>query len=199
MTDGRPAPGETQPRTLARPPGERYGGPTMRADAAAPLGAAQPVAAQPLLAQRSLVRAALFGLPTAVGIGALFAFLIGVLDLDVGLLVPAAFGGWVVGVSTRAGAWPAGRALPSRAVRGLAIALAAFAWLGGQFGAYVLSLVLRPDSSLTLDQRVAQSSFLDWLSPQLSLLQVLELLLLCGIAWYSSRPTSDAAGASPER
>ena len=171
----------------------------MHVDTAAPVGATQQLAAQPSLvraAQPSLVRAALFGLPTAVGIGALFAFLIGVLDLDVGLLVPAAFGGWLVGVATRAGAWPAGRALPSRAVRGLAVALAAFAWLAGQFGAYVLSLVLRPDSSLTFDQRVAQSSFLDWLSPQLSLLQVLELLLLCGIAWYSSRSTSSGAEAS---
>lgn len=194
VTDGRPGPGETRPRALARPPGERYGGGAMRDGAAAPLRATQRAVTRP-----SLVRAALFGLLTAVGIGAVLAVLIGILDLDIGLLAPAAFGGWAIGIATRAGAWPNVVALPSRPVRGLAIAFAAFAGLAGHFGAYVVSLMLRPDSSLTFDQRVAQSSFLDWLSPQLSLLQVLELLLLCGIAWYSSRSTSSVGEVWSER
>jgi hypothetical protein len=143
-----------------------------------------------------LVRASFFGFLAALGIGALFAILVGILDLGVGLLAFAAVGGWTIGFAARSGAWPNAVALPSAAVRGLAVAFAVGAWLAGHLGAYLLALLLRPDSSLTFGQRVAQSPFLDWLSPQFGLLQIFELLLLCGIAWYGSRPGSGASSGS---
>jgi hypothetical protein len=181
VTDGRPAPGDLPPRTLAHPPGDRY----------APARSATPAAGA--IERPKLRRGAFFGLLAALGIAVLFAVLVGILDLGVGLLALAAAGGWIIGFATRTGAWPAGIPLPAARVRSLAIVLALVAWVAGYFGAYLVSLLLRPDSSLTFAQRLAQSSFPDWLAPQFSALQVIEILLISGFAWFSSRPGAQAA------
>lgn len=128
----------------------------------------------------------MFGLPVALGVALLFAILIGILDLGFGLIALAAIGGWGIGSAVRAGARRTGEAGGAPGVRLLAAALALLAWLGGYFGAYLLSLLLRPDSSLAFGERLSQSPFPDWLGPQFGPLQVVELLLLMSIAWYRS-------------
>lgn len=182
VTEGRPAPGDSRPRTLAHPPGDRYAPGGTAGGPARPVAAAGGIPARP-----NLARAALFGVSSAVGIGVLFAILVGILDLGVGLIALAALGGWCIGFATRAGAWPSSIGLPAAPVRVLAIVFALGAWLSGYFGAYLLSLLLRPDSSLTFSERLAQSSFLDWLSPQFGAPQILEILLIAGVALFSSR------------
>jgi hypothetical protein len=187
VTEGPPAPGDSRPRTLARPPGERYG---PAPASGGPAGAAAGVGTG--TARPALVRASLFGLLTALGIAVLFAIVVGILDLGIGLVALAVIGGWSVGFVTRAGAWPGGIGYGAAPVRLLAMAFAFGAWLAGYFGAYLLSLLLRPDSSLTFGERLAQTSFLDWLSPQLSVLQVLEIGLIVLFALFSSRSASSA-------
>lgn len=189
MTDGGPAPGETRPRTLTRPPGERY--------AATPAGGgpASVVKRARTQARPNLMRAGLFGLTATLVIAMLSALLVAILDLGVGLLALAAVGGWLIGATTRVGAWSTAVSLPSWPVRGVAIAFGGLAWVAGLYGAYLLSLLIRPDSSLTFGERLAQSSFGDWLAPQFGVLQILELLLFVGIAWYSARSDPAATEA----
>ena len=139
------------------------------------------------MARPNLVRATLYGVAAALAVAVLIALLVGILDVDVGLLPIAAVGGWAIGTVTRAGAWPTARARPSAAVRAFAIACSVGAWVAGYYGAYLVSLFIRQDSALTFGQRLAQSSFPDWLSPQFGPLHIVELLLFAGIAWYSSR------------
>jgi hypothetical protein len=141
-----------------------------------------------------VARALAFVLVAAAAVAALIAFLVAILDFGVGLIGLAAIGGWAIGAAARAGA---GGATRGASVRAAAIAGALGAWVAGYFGAYVLSLLLRPASSLTFGERLAQSPFLDWLSPQFSLLQIVELVLIVGFAWFASRPRAEAAGDAP--
>lgn len=146
-----------------------------------------PASEADLLDRPNLARALAFGLAAAVGVGLLFAIIVGILDQGLGLIALSLLGGFAVGTAVHRGAWAGRRQVPRRAVPAIAAGLALVAWLAGHFGAYLFSLLLRPDSSLTFAQRLAQSSFGDWLAPQLGALQFIEILLLMGVALYSAR------------
>ncbi len=134
-----------------------------------------------------MARALGYGLGAAILTGLGFAVVGGVLDLPVALPVIAGFGGLFIGFSVRRGAWSGARHVPSRSVVLAAICLALLAWLGGEFGAYLFALLLRPDSALTFAERLAGESFMDWLGPQFGPLEIIELFLLGGIARYAAR------------
>jgi hypothetical protein len=121
-------------------------------------------------------------------VAALFAIIVGILDAGVGLFALAAVGGWAIGFATRRGAWSHLGAIGPGSVRPIAVSLALAAWVAGYVGAYLLSLLLRPDSSLTFGERLSQTSFLDWLAPQFGILQVLEIVLIVVFAAFGARP-----------
>jgi hypothetical protein len=119
-----------------------------------------------------------FGVVAAIGTGAAWALLSAVLDLHFGLLVVAAFGGWLIGMAVK----PVG----SRARR-WAIALALAAALVGSIGDFVLSQLLLPQSSTPLGQRLSISSYLDYLSGTFDIIDALAIALLVLVAWRSAR------------
>jgi hypothetical protein len=184
VTEGRPAPGDSRPRTLERPPGERYARPTGTGGAA---GVA------PSDRRPNLLVGAARGVLAGLAVALVIAVIVGVLDLGLGLLAVAALGGWLIGTAARSGSWSHRAPGPQASVQVLALALAIATWLGGEVGAYLFSLLLRPDSALTFGDRLRQSPFLEWLGPQLGIREILEVLLICGVAWYASRSPRDAA------
>ncbi len=171
MTE-RPAPGEVRPRTLERPPGNRY---------------LPPDVPNPLAVRPDMVRATLFGAATALLTSVLAAALNAGLNLLVGVAVVAALGGWLIGRAVRRGAWSGRAHVPSPAPLLLAVLLALAAWLVGEIGAYLLSLAALQDSVRSFPERIAALPFLDWLSPQFGPLEIISLFLLAGLAWFSSR------------
>jgi hypothetical protein len=171
MTE-RPAPGEVRPRTLERPPGDRY---------------LLPDAGDPPAAHPDMVRAAVFGAAAALLVAVLAAAFNAGLDFLVGVTVVAALGGWLIGRAVRHGAWSGRAHISSPAPLVLAVLLALAAWLVGEIGAYLLSLATLPDSVRTLPERMADLPFLDWLSPQFGPFEIVSLFLLGGLAWFSSR------------
>jgi hypothetical protein len=134
-----------------------------------------------------MARALGLGLLGVVGTAAAMALLYGVLSITIGLIAVAVVGGWSIGAGVRHGAWGGQSHRPSGAPAALAILLAAVAWLGGLVAAWLVSLALIPASSRTFLERVAATPFLDWLSPQFGGLEVIDLLILLGVAAYASR------------
>lgn len=171
MTE-RQAPGEVRPRTLERPPGDRY----------LPRESADPLVQRP-----DLARAALLGGAAALLTAAVAAVFNAGLNLPIGVLVVVTLGGWLIGQAARRGAWSRRAHVPSRAPIALAVTLAIGAWVAAEIGAYLLSLALLPDSVRAFPERIAALSFLDWLSPQFGPVEILSLFLLAGLAWFSSR------------
>lgn len=119
---------------------------------------------------------------TAAGLALLtalaWALLRGILELTTGLLAVAAFGGWTIGTSVRT----APRA------RSIALATAAASWLAGLVLTWLVAMAVLPGSSRTFVERVEHTPFLEWLAPQLGLLDLAGLLLLTGAAVYAARP-----------
>ena len=140
-----------------------------------------------LVTAPDLVRASILGILAGLATAGVFAVLAAVLDARLPLLVVAAVGGLAVGLGVRRGAWYGLAHVPRRSPSALAVGLALVTWVGCQFGAYLLSLATLPASSLTFSERLASQPFLDWLSPQFGAIEILELFLLAGFAWYSSR------------
>ncbi len=168
----RPAPGDVRPRTLERPPGDRY---------------LPPDAHDPLAAHPDMVRAALLGAAAALLTAILAAAFNAGINLLVGVAIVAALGGWLIGRAVRYGAWSGRAHVASPAPLVLAVLLALAAWLAGEIGAYLLSLAALPDSVRTFPERLTALPFLDWLSPQFGPLEIISLFLLAGLAWFSSR------------
>ncbi len=119
----------------------------------------------------------------ALALGSLRA----ILDIGPGLLVVAAVGGWLLGEAVTWGAWGSSVHLPRPAVFRLAAALGAVTWLAGSVVAYLLSLALLPESSRTFAERLSDQPFPAWLAPQLSPLDVAEIVVLIVVAWRSAR------------
>jgi len=131
----------------------------------------------------ALVYGAGAGIATAV----VFAVVGGAADLSLALPFVAGAGGLLIGLATRRGAWSGPARRPSRWVPVLAVSVALAAWLAGEFGAYLLTRLLLPDSALSFVDRLGSVSFGDWMSPQFGPLEIIELFLLGGFAWYASR------------
>ncbi len=119
----------------------------------------------------------------ALALGSLRA----VFDIGAGLLVVAAVGGWLLGEAVAWGAWGASVHLPRLAVLRLAAVLAALTWLAGSVVDYLLSLALLPGSSRSFAERLSEQPFPAWLAPQLSLLDLVEIVVLMVVAWRSAR------------
>lgn len=120
----------------------------------------------------------------ALALGSLRA----IFDIGPGLLVvAAAVGGWLLGEAVARGAWGPSVHLPRPAVFRLAAVLAALTWLAGSVVAYLLSLALLPESSRTFVERLSDQPFPAWLAPQLSPLDVAEIMVLVVVAWRSAR------------
>jgi hypothetical protein len=102
----------------------------------------------------------------------------GILELGVGLLAVAVLGGWSIGAVVR----------PIRRAPLIAIAFSVLAWLGGLVGTWLIAMALLQASSRTFIERLGATPFVDWLSPQFGLLEIISLLLFMGSAAYGARP-----------
>ena len=123
-------------------------------------------------------RALAFGTLAAVGTGAAWAVLSAVFDLHLGLLVVAAFGGWLIGSAVK----PTG----DRARR-WAIGLAMLATVVGSVGDFVLSQALLPEASTPLIERLSLGSYIDYLSGTFDVVVALAFVVLVVVAWRSAR------------
>jgi hypothetical protein len=160
---------------LDRPPGERYQPRPVAASDGTPVGSPR------------LAWAALSGLAVALATVSGFAAVATIFDVGPGLLAVCAVGGWLLGRAVRYGAWSGGTHSGTASVPGLAVAVALLTWLAAEVGTYLLALAARPDSVLSMGDRIAQSPFLEWLGPQFGPVEILELFLLIGIAGFAAR------------
>lgn len=132
-------------------------------------------------------RGAVAGLIAAAGTAFVSGALSAVLDVDLGLIVVAALGGWIIGVAVARGTWRSPDHPPWSVPRAVAATLGAVAWLGAGLVDWIVSQAILPASERGLFERLAATPFLDWLAPQLSLVDGLEVLLLVVVAWRSAR------------
>ena len=120
-----------------------------------------------------MVLAAGVALAAAAG----WAVLRGILELGATALVVAGLGGWGIGAALRQASLPAL----------LATAMGAGAWLLGLLLTWLLAMAVLPGSSRTFLARIEGTPFVDWLSPQLGLLELAGLVLYTGMAAYAAR------------
>jgi hypothetical protein len=125
-----------------------------------------------------LIRGVGLGLLAALAVAAVGAALRGILDLSAGIIAVAVAGGWFIGAATRHGAWDGQPHRPSAAPTVAGAALGAVCWAAGLVGAWLVAMAILPGSSRTFTERLAATPFLDWLSPQVGIADVLSLLLL---------------------
>ena len=170
-------PGDVRPPLLAQPPGDRYR-----------------VAAPVTVVERPRVaRGVALGLAAALAVAVVCAVLRGILDLTVGIIAIAVAGGWVVGAAVRQGAWDGQPHRTSAVPVLIGAALGGLCWLAGLVGAWLVAMAILPGSSRTFTDRLAATPFLDWLSPQIGLADLLSLLLfvLFGAIGARSAATRD--------
>jgi hypothetical protein len=164
-------PGDVRPaqRRLDRPPGERY------------------AAEKPGVATPSLGRAAAWGGLAAALVALAWGALSGFLGLDLGLLVLAVFGGWLIGSAVLHGARVGRPARPETRFRVLAVLLAALTWPAAQAVAWVMTRVTLPASSLDLARRLAATSYGDYVANTFSPISLLAIGILVLAAWLTAR------------
>jgi hypothetical protein len=170
----RPSPGEVKPRSarlLERAPGER-------------LAVPEPPAP---LAEARMGRALTAGVAAGVIVVVAWLVLDGALGLDWGLAVLALAGGWLVGQAVSMGAWSGERHVPALSPRLLSVGLAIVAWMSGQVAVYLWTRITLPDSTLTVGERIAATPFTDYFGGIAGPLEVIEVLVLAGAAWFASR------------
>lgn len=132
---------------------------------------------------RSLAGALLLAIGAASLTAIAWALLRGVLELGLTALVVSGLGGWAIGVVLR----------QARAPLLLAVILGLAAWALGLIFSWLLAMALLPSSTRTLFERLQSTPLLDWLSPQLGLLEVAALLVTVGAAAYGARPAARPA------
>jgi len=111
---------------------------------------------------------------------AAWALLRGVLELGPTSLAIAALGGWGIGAVLR----------QARAPVPLAVFLGLVAWLLGLVLSWLLAMALLPSSARTFAERLVGTPLLDWLTPQLGLLEMVGLLVYGAAAAYGARPSA---------
>jgi hypothetical protein len=121
----------------------------------------------------ALAEALFIGLLAAVA----WALLKGILELGFGLLAVAVLGGWGIGFLLR----------QVRASPLLAVALGTLTWVSALVLSWLLAMAILPGSSRTFIERVEGTPFLDWLSPQFGLIEILSLAMFSGAAAYGAR------------
>ena len=122
-------------------------------------------------------RAIGLGMAAVLSVATASALLRGILDLSAGIIAIAVAGGWVIGAAVRQGAWGGQQHRASSAPVAVGASLGAACWLAGLVGAWLVAMAILPGSSRTFPDRLAATPFLDWLSPQIGLADVLSLLL----------------------
>lgn len=123
----------------------------------------------------ALAEAALVGLLSALA----WAFLKGVLEFP-GALIVAVIGGWLIGEVL----WSV-RAHPL-----VAAVIAALTWVVGLVFSWLTAMALLQESSRTFLERLQNTPFLDWLSPQFGWLEAAGLVLYVVAALFGARPRS---------
>jgi len=118
------------------------------------------------------------GAIAAIGTGAAWAALSAILDLHLGLLVVAAFGGWLIGSAVK----PVGAA-----ARRWAVVLAALAALIGLVGDFLLSQMLLPAASTPIAERLSLGAFLDYLGGTFDIIAAVAIAVMVLVAWRSAR------------
>jgi hypothetical protein len=126
----------------------------------------------------SLGRAIAVALGAALIAAAAWAVLRSIFDVTIGSLVVAALGGWGIGASLRR----------AEGARLLAALLGAGAWIASLLLAWLVAMAVLPESSRALVDRLAATPFLEWLTPQLGIVEVAALVLFVGAALYAARP-----------
>lgn len=112
-----------------------------------------------------------------------WALLRGILELGFTALAICALGGWGIGAILR----------QSRQPVLLAVLLGGAAWVLGLVFSWLLAMALLPGSSRTFVERLQGTPFLEWLSPQLGLVEVAALLVTVAAAAYGARPSARPA------
>ena len=118
------------------------------------------------------------GLLVALGTAVVWAFLSAVLGFHLGLLVVAAFGGWLIGASVRptgAGAWR------------IAVVFAVGTWVLASILDFVFSQMLLPEAVTPLVSRLTPGAYLDYLSGTFDVIAAISIALLVIVAWRSAR------------
>jgi hypothetical protein len=127
----------------------------------------------------------------ALGVGLVVAvvaaLLRSILDVTVGLLALAMVGGWVVGAAVRRGAWGGEPHRASSAPELLGLALGALTWVVALVLAWVVALAILPGSERSLPERLSATPLLDWLTPQVPLVDLACLLLAAVLGWAGAR------------
>ena len=130
-----------------------------------------------------------FGALTAVAVGLAYGLLSEPLELTLGLLAVAFFGGWFIGHAVEYGAWAGRPHETHRPYQWLALALSVLAWVGALVLAFAVSQALIPQSSVPLAERVTIGGFFDYLSGLefVPVIHVISLALITFMAWRGAR------------
>jgi hypothetical protein len=138
---------------------------------------------------RSTPRAIAFGFAAAAGVALVYAVLSEPLELTLGLLAIAFFGGWLIGNGVAYGAWSNKQHDTYRPLRWTALALSVGAWLVALALAYTISQALIPQASTSLSTRLTLGGFFDYLAGLeiVPVIHVIALALMAFMAWRGAR------------
>jgi hypothetical protein len=138
---------------------------------------------------RSTARAVLFGVLVAAAVALAYGLLSEPLELTLGLLAIALFGGWFIGHAIEYGAWSGRPHETYKPFQWLALALSIGAWVAALFFAFTMSQVFIPASSLPLVQRLTIDGFTTYLSGLefVPVVHVVSLAVLAFMAWRGAR------------
>jgi predicted permease len=125
-----------------------------------------------------MARPIAYGVVAALATGAVWALLSAALGFHLGLLVLAAFGGWIIGSAVKS-------AGPKR--RALAAILGAVAWFVGSVLDFVVSQAILPGAATSLATRVTAGAYLDYTSAQFDIIQIAAIAILVVVSWRSAR------------
>lgn len=125
-----------------------------------------------------MARPIALGVLAALLTGVAWAVLSAVLGFHLGLLVVAAFAGWIIGTTVRT---------TGARRRILAAGLAAFTWLVGSVLDFALSQLVLPASTTPLGSRLTPAAYLDYASATFDIIQAASIAILVFVAWRSAR------------
>ncbi len=139
--------------------------------------------------ERSTARAIAFGVLAALVVMLVYGFLSEPIELILGLLAAAFFGGWLIGNAVSYGAWSGQPHDPYRPYQWTALALTVGAWLGALILAFAVSQAFIKDSSFTLLDRLTADGFFTYLSGLefVPVIHVISLALMAFMAWRGAR------------
>ena len=114
----------------------------------------------------------------ALATSVVWAVLSAVFNFHLGLLVVAAFGGWIIGSTLQ----PAG---PHRRI--VAVVVAAATWLVASIIDFTLSQTSLPDAATPLGARLSADRYLDYTAATFDVISAAAIAILVVVAWRSAR------------